>query len=140
PFGCRMSRYIAMQNPSRSQLQDDQNVKELESCGDRHQEITGDDGIGVIAHKRCPVLGRDSIPVVIVGLPGPVLPHRARRYKNAKLERELVATRAWPHVGFSRAIRTINSRTVCGTGGLPGFPAPKELKAFPMPSWLESRV
>src|SRR5947209_6935269 len=131
-----MSRYIAMQNPSRSQLQDDQNVKELESCGDRHQEITGDDRIGVIAHKRCPVLGRDSIPGVIVGLPGPVLPHRARRHKNAKLERELVrysylAPRRvfprHPHDQLTNRLRHRWSATA-------GFPAPKELKAFPMPA------
>src|SRR5713101_2344361 len=52
--------------------------------------------------------------------------------KMPSLSESSSATRAWPHVGVSRAIRTINSRTVCGTGGLPrrDFQRQKSLKPF----------
>jgi hypothetical protein len=74
----------------------------------------------VIAHESRPALRGNASPSAILWLPRPVLADSARGESKMPSLSESSATRSWPQVGFSRAMRTINSRISWGTGGLPG--------------------
>ena len=56
PLGDRMFREIAMQDPARADLHRDEDVKYSESRGDAHEEIAGDDRLGVVPNERGPTL------------------------------------------------------------------------------------
>jgi hypothetical protein len=54
---CRgVGSHIAVQNPPRTQFQNDEYIEKLEAGGHRHQEVAGDYSVGVIAHEYRPLL------------------------------------------------------------------------------------
>jgi len=56
PSRSRMSRDITMQNAAAADFHDHQDIKLPEPGRDRHQEISGHDGLGMIPHEASPVL------------------------------------------------------------------------------------
>src|ERR1700747_3911971 len=62
PTSSRMSRDLAVQNATAPHLHDHEHVQHSEPGGDRDQNISGHDGLGVIADKRLPVLRGSSPP------------------------------------------------------------------------------
>ena len=55
--GCgRMGREIAVQNAATSHLHHHEHVQHSETNRDGYQEVSGHDGLGVVADKRPPVL------------------------------------------------------------------------------------
>jgi hypothetical protein len=56
PFCRGVGSHIAVQNPPRTQFQNDEYIEKLEAGGHRHQEVAGDYRVGVIAHEYCPLL------------------------------------------------------------------------------------
>src|SRR5271169_6386941 len=63
PVGGRMGRDIAVQNAPASHRHDYEHIQHSKSGSDGHQEISGHNGLGVIANKRPPVLRGGSLPV-----------------------------------------------------------------------------
>src|SRR5215468_2314278 len=53
---------VAMHDAPCSDLHQEEHIESSEPGGHYDQEITGDDGLGVIANKRLPVLRRDDQP------------------------------------------------------------------------------
>ena len=47
---------IAVQNPPRTQFQNDEYIEKLEAGGHCHQEVAGDYRVGVIAYEYRPLL------------------------------------------------------------------------------------
>ena len=68
PIGRRMPRNIEMKEPSRTDLHNDEDVDQLECRRHDNEEIAGDDGLGVITHKRHPSLLRVTRPLRISGI------------------------------------------------------------------------
>src|SRR5438132_4212865 len=62
PRRCRMRRDIGMQDAARGMFHDDEHVEEAKGGCDHHTEITGHNGLGMIAHKGLPALGRRTFP------------------------------------------------------------------------------
>ncbi len=56
PFGGWVFRQIAMQNPARADLHRHENVQNAERSSDRHEEITRDTCIGMVANECGPTL------------------------------------------------------------------------------------
>lgn len=57
-------------------------------AGERHQEISGYHGLGVIPHEASPVRGGGSPPALRTRVLRPVRPHRAGRYQDPELHRQ----------------------------------------------------
>jgi hypothetical protein len=79
-------RHIALQDTSRSELEDHEHIEELEFGGDCHHEVTSDDRIGVVAYECRPVLRRSSSRSRVIYPPWPVLANGSGRYENPQLQ------------------------------------------------------
>ncbi len=55
-----------------------QALEEAKGCCDHHTEITGHNGLGMIAHKGLPALGRRTFPSPRVQALGPILAYGTR--------------------------------------------------------------
>ena len=77
PRRCRMRRDIGMHDAARGMVHDDEYVEEAKGCCDHHAEITGHDGLGMIAHKGLPSLGRRAFPSPRVQALGQILAYGA---------------------------------------------------------------
>src|ERR1700693_2615503 len=87
PFGSRMIRYIAVQNPPRTDLDRDKDVQDLKRRCHRGEEIAGDDVTCMIANERRPTLaGRLPRPPTLLQ----VLAHGTRIDEQTQFERQLV--------------------------------------------------
>jgi hypothetical protein len=84
PRGRGVLCHIPMHNPTRADIQDNEGVQSTECCGDRHEEVTRERGVGVVAHKSAPPLGRQTIARASGRRHVP--PHRPWRYGDTKLE------------------------------------------------------
>jgi hypothetical protein len=60
-----------VENPTRADLEDDEDIEDAEADGQRREEVTGDDRVRMIPHKRRPTLG--PLPAA----PGPQRPEIA---------------------------------------------------------------
>jgi hypothetical protein len=89
PLRRRMGGHIALQDPSRSDFEHHQHIKELQFGRHCNHEVTSDDRIGMIAHECRPMLGRSSSRSMIIPLRWPVLADGSRGHENGQLEREL---------------------------------------------------
>jgi len=67
PFGSRMIRHVEVQNPARADLHRHEHVEDLEGCGDRDEEIAGNDRLGVVSDEGRPTLISTSPARVISG-------------------------------------------------------------------------
>ena len=56
PIGCRVTRNIVMKESSRTDFHDEEDVDQPECRRHHNEEITGNDGFGVIVHKGHPAL------------------------------------------------------------------------------------
>ena len=65
-------------------------IEEAKGGGDHHAEITCDDRLSMMAHKRLPALGGPAMPSTVVHTLGPVLADGPRRHTQTQLEQELV--------------------------------------------------
>jgi len=74
----RMRRDMGMQDAARGMLHDDEHLEEPKGCCDHHTEITGHDGLGMIAHKGLPALGRRTFPSPRVQARGQILEYGTR--------------------------------------------------------------
>jgi len=56
---CRrgMLRHIPMEDPTRADLEDYEDIEDAKADGHRREEVTGDDRVRMIPHKRRPPLG-----------------------------------------------------------------------------------
>jgi hypothetical protein len=52
-----MLRHIPVENPICADLEDDEDIEDAEPDGHHREEVTGDDGVRMIPHKRRPPLG-----------------------------------------------------------------------------------
>ena len=50
-------RHIPVENLTRADLEDDEDIEDAETDGHRREEVTGDDRVCMIPHKRRPPLG-----------------------------------------------------------------------------------
>lgn len=90
PLHCRMRGHVALQDPSRCDLQNQKHIDELKLGRDNHHEVAGDNGRGVVPDECRPVLrGYYPPPAVFVPFPRPVLADRPRRNQNAQLQVKL---------------------------------------------------
>ena len=64
PFRSWVGRHVALQNTTRSELEDDHHVEQLELGCDCNHEVTSDHCIDVVAYECRPALGRSCFPVV----------------------------------------------------------------------------
>jgi hypothetical protein len=88
PIGGRVVRDIEMKESACSDFHDEENVDQLKCRRYHNEEITGNDGIGVIAHKRHPTLLRVGGPL---GRFGHVTPNRPRGNLYADLQQQLIS-------------------------------------------------
>ena len=58
PFRSRVSSDIKVKDAPSFDFHDDENVDQLERCRYNNEEVSGNDGFGVIAHERHPSLTR----------------------------------------------------------------------------------
>jgi len=112
-------RYVALQDTSRSELEHNKHVEQLELSRDCNHEVTSDHRIGVVAYEGRPALGRSCFATAVISSPGPVLSHGSRGHQKAQLEIELPSHSPLTPVGYSFAMRTINSRISPCRGGRP---------------------
>ena len=56
PCSGRLKGRIEMQNPAAADFHDDEHIDKPERCGDRDEEVTGDDRFRMILHERHPAL------------------------------------------------------------------------------------
>ena len=60
PWGRGVCGHIRVEDAAREMCHHDKHVEEAKGRRDHHAEITRDDGLGMIAHKRLPALRRDT--------------------------------------------------------------------------------
>src|ERR1700693_1643010 len=87
PFGSRMIRYIAVQDPPRTDLECDKDVQDLKRRGHRDEEVAGDAVTCMIVNERRPTLPRrlPRTPSLLQ-----VLADGTRIDEQAQFERQLV--------------------------------------------------
>ena len=68
PLRRGMLRDVPVEDPTRADLEDDEDIEDAEADGHRREEVTGDDRVRMIPHKRRPPLG--PLPTA----PGPQRP------------------------------------------------------------------
>ena len=136
PGRCRMSRDVTVQNAATADFHDHQNIQHPEPCRDRHQEISGHHGLGVIPHEASPVLGGGSPPVLGISISRPVRPHRPGRYQDPELHRQLrrypllAPSRTLPHHAHNQPAKIVrNPRS-----SQPRHAPPPQLESLAMPA------
>src|SRR5215471_5851280 len=65
PFRSWVGRHVALQNTSRSELEHNKHVEQLELSRDRNHEVTSDHRIGVVAYEGRPALGRSCFATAV---------------------------------------------------------------------------
>ena len=118
PFCGGMLRDVPVEDPPRTDLEDDEDIKDAKANGHRREEVTGDDRLRMISHKCRPPLGPR------LAAPG----RRVRRYRptvrgdtvKPSFRRSSFAIRSSPQVGFAWAMPTISRCKSLGIGGRPG--------------------
>ena len=85
PGSSGMGRHIDVEDTPRRVFHEHEDIQETK--GRRHDdaEITGHDGLGMIAHKGLPALGCGSFAWPMLPALGHVFPHRAWRYPQTQL-------------------------------------------------------
>ena len=81
----RMGRDIAVQNAATSDFHKYDHVQHSEASRDGYQEVSGHDGLGVIANERPPVLRSCSPTASRIPILRPVGPHRSWRNQDSEL-------------------------------------------------------
>jgi hypothetical protein len=88
--GCRWMRGdVAMQDAPCPDLHQEEHIESSKPSGHHDQEIAGDDGLGVIADKRLPVLRRGSPVASSLRFGRPIGAHRPWRNIDTQLDRQL---------------------------------------------------
>jgi len=136
PVGRRVCCDIAIQNASRSKLQNHKNIKQLEPSRHRNHEIARDNCIGMVSHKCCPVLRRGSPPRTVIPLPRPVLADGSGRQENAQLQPKLGS---YAHLAPSRILpphpcNQFANLTPQRRPAWTRLPAPEQLETLSMPA------
>jgi hypothetical protein len=118
--GCRwMCGDVAMHNAPCPDLHEEEHIESSKPGGHYDQEITGDDGLGVIADKRPPVL-RTGPPVASpLRFWRPIGAHCAWRNIDTQLHRKFRCHARLAQVGFPCAICTMSLRMFSGIRGRP---------------------
>jgi len=62
PLGRGMRGPVEMSDPTSIHLHDDENVEQLKTRRDAHEEIAGENGLSMIPNEGPPALGGNSIP------------------------------------------------------------------------------
>ena len=115
PRGCGVLGHVPMHDPTCADVQDHEDVHGAECCGRRHEEVTRERGVGVVANEGAPPLRRRAR----ASRRGYVPPHRPRRHADPQLELQFAAIRSSPHVAFARAMVAIRRCTWPWSGGRP---------------------
>jgi hypothetical protein len=134
--GCsRMGRDIAVRNAATSHFHHHQQVQHSEASRDGYQ-VSGHDGLGVIADKRPPVLRGCSPTASRIPLLRPVRPHRSGRNQDSELHRKfgcdalLAPGRVLLHHAHHQLAKIFrNPRS-----SQPRLPPPKQLEPLAMPA------
>src|SRR2546425_2125431 len=87
PLGGRLVSEIPVDDPSGLHLQDYEDVQQLESQGDRHEEVTSEHGSRVVLDKCAPALRSGSAAGAVTSRH--VASHRPRRDPDAQFQQEL---------------------------------------------------
>jgi len=88
--GCRWMRGdVAMHDAPCPDLHQEEHIESSEPSGCHDQEIAGDDGLGVIADERPPVLRRGPPVASSLRFGRPIGAHRPRRNVDTQLHRKL---------------------------------------------------
>src|SRR5215472_13522269 len=89
PLRRGMGRYVLVENPSRSNLYDDEDVEGAEDGGDHHEEVAGHHDLGMVTEEGQPALFR--VRCARRPLIAEVLADGAWGDPNAQLELQLVS-------------------------------------------------
>src|SRR5262245_35284503 len=81
PFRRRMLGDIGVQDAARADLHRHKHVHHAEGRTDRHEEIAGDDGVGMVANESGPTLIVTASRTALAQ----ILPHCCERYTYAQL-------------------------------------------------------
>jgi len=84
PVGCRVGGHIKMKESSRADFHDEEKVNQLKCRRHRNEEIAGNGGFCVIAHKRPALLWVGWPP----GRFGHATPNRLSRNPDADLQQQ----------------------------------------------------
>ena len=114
---------VAMHDAPCSDLHQEEHIKSSKPSGHHDQEIAGDDGLGVIADKRPPVLRRGPPVASSLRFWRPIGAHCTWRNIDTQLHRS-ADTRTCPQVGFSCAICRMSLRMLSGSRGRPACDFP----------------
>jgi hypothetical protein len=77
PLHCGMGRYIDVEDTPCRVFHEHKHIEDAKGRRDYHTEITGDDSLGMIAHKGLPSLRRRAFPSPRVQARGQILAYRA---------------------------------------------------------------
>ena len=135
PFAARMGRHVTVENLPRGMLDHHEHIENLERRGDRDEEITGHDRVGVIPYERAPALIGVPTFRAIVGPLWHVLADRAWRYLETELEEEFVRNPFFSPGRILQGHPAYQGLYIPGDGrsARAGFEPPEQPKAFPMP-------
>src|SRR5262245_45131468 len=136
PVGRRMGCHIDVEEAARGVLHDHEDIEEAKGGGEHHAEITCDDRLSMIAHKRLPALGGPTMPSTVVHTLGHILADGPRRHTQAQLQQELVGN------AFLSPGRILSRHTTDkglqvrrnGWASACGLPAPEEPESLAMPA------
>jgi hypothetical protein len=109
---------VAMHDAPCPDLHQEEHLESSEPGGHYDQEIAGDDGLGVIANKRPPVLRTGPRVASSLRFRRPIGAHWARRNIDTQLHRKLRCHARLAQVGFSCA-PTMSLRMLSGSRGRP---------------------
>ena len=79
---------IPVEDPTRTDLEDDEHIEDAEAGGHHREEVTGHDRVRMIPHKRRPALG--SPPAVRRAQTPDIPTHRARRHGQSQFQEQFV--------------------------------------------------
>ena len=88
PLRRGMLGHVPVEDPTRADIEDDEDIEGAEPDGHRREEVTSEDRVRVIPHKRRPPLG--PLPAA-PGPQGPEIPSdRARGHRQPKFQAQFV--------------------------------------------------
>jgi len=115
PLGGRVLSDVAVQDPARSNFHCDEDVQHAKARRNRNEEVTGDNGVGMIPNENGPALAGASPWLATLQ----ILADGSRRTRMPSFSDSSFAILSSPQIGFSWAIWRTSSRIFLGSAGRP---------------------
>src|SRR5215471_5617875 len=142
PLRCGMGCNIDMEEAPGRVLHQDKHVEEAKGGRDHHTKVTSDNTLSMIADKRPPALGGNTLASTVLHAFGHVLTHRARRHPQPQLKLELISNAFLTPRGILPRHTTDERLEIRRDRWASGWrlPPPEEPKALPMPAEKRRRL